>query len=783
VADLISLRRLAPGVVSATVATILGAGIHATAFAQGADTAQAAAGASDELTEVVVTAERRSEDLQTTPISIVAVSGDQLEAAAVRGLNDLALIAPSVEINRSGLNDIVNIRGVGNSVTNPAVSAGVAVIFDGLIQGETDGLFAPLYDIADTEILRGPQGTFVGDSAIGGALIVNSRNPTLDGNLNGYVQGLLGDYADTKVTGAVNLPVSDTFAARIAFNFERRDSFYSDVGTQLNPGTTETRQDPGHVDDQNVRVSLLWKPADAFQALLKVSVDRSDTGGFPAKANPNVPADSPYYQYSSPQPFNLNFNTPEYDNETLDRVSLELKYTWANGLTLRSQSGVQRLNGDYTQDYDASSYNGVQKYLIIGPDDDSYTQEFDLLSPTTGPLTWIGGLWAFYRHTPTQTETVTEATYNTGLQSLECVGYPGPCAISTQYQEGILSVARDYGVFGQVSYQILPTLQAQAGIRENWDANYARGVTNTYVAPVVTPPAVQPLGNLTGVSGKNTSFEDRVPTAKVGLNWTPTQGQLIYAFFARGYKAGGANGDGTTFNPEHANDSEIGWKDRLFGGHLETQIGAYYTAEQAFQQVILTPTAGKSDIINLGTMTAKGIEASAQARAMGFDLSVSVTYESTGLSGGGSVIAAYLLPDLGNGTLGPQCNGANGPKCFNYAPFTESVGAAADPFAPKFSANVALDYGIPLGGNILRPRVTYSDTQKQYTQIFQNNAFYLMGVRNIWDASLSFEAGKWVSEAYVNNLSNEVYLQGIGQGNNVYYGNPRQMGLRVERKF
>src|SRR6185437_9426336 len=140
----------------------------------------------DTLQEVVVTAERRAENVQTTPISVVAISGNDLRAASVNSINDLRSVAPDVTIQSGGSSSTINIRGIGIEPVGLA-EAGVAVVRDG-IPNVTDGngTDMPFYDMADIEVLRGPQGTFSGDNSTGGAIIINSQNPNFRGT-NGYV--------------------------------------------------------------------------------------------------------------------------------------------------------------------------------------------------------------------------------------------------------------------------------------------------------------------------------------------------------------------------------------------------------------------------------------------------------------------------------------------------------------------------------------------------------------------------------------------------------------------
>ena len=217
-----------------------------TAAAQTA-TSSSSAGASDQISEVVVTAERRHTDLQTTPISATVLSGTDLANMGVTGIDQLQFATPGATIDNFGQGIDFNIRGVGKAEHNSQTTVGVVTYRDGI--ATFPGYFQeePYYDVANVEILRGPQGTFGGQNATGGAVFVTTVDPKIGAGYDGYVQGQVGNYSDFALQGAVNIPISDTLAARFAFNGESRDSFYNITGPNGgaysgNPGNVRTGQ-------------------------------------------------------------------------------------------------------------------------------------------------------------------------------------------------------------------------------------------------------------------------------------------------------------------------------------------------------------------------------------------------------------------------------------------------------------------------------------------------------------------------------------------------------------
>jgi len=198
------------------------------------------------------------------------------------------------------------------------------------------------------------------------------------------------------------------------------------------------------------------------------------------------------------------------------------------------------------------------------------------------------------------------------------------------------------------------------------------------------------------------------------------------------------------------------------------------------QQPVVNQTTGQSGITNVGKSKIKGIEASITGHLYGFNVNAGVSYNETSL-GAVSLIAQYRLPGDSNNL--PQCTAGQTAGCFNYNPYIANLSGGANPFSPKVTLDAAVDYGWEVTGDtVIRPRVTYSHTDKQYASLFQSDNYFLMGVRNIWGANLGYEHGPWGAQAYVTNLTNLTYVSAYN-GNYEFYGAPRQFGLRVSRTF
>ncbi len=207
-------------------------------------TAQSASGEQDTnpqlFDEIVVTAERRRTDLQKTPISATVMTGEDIANAGVSNVDQLQFISPSAVVNNFGQGIDFNIRGIGKAEHNSQTTTGVITYRDGVATFPGYYTAEPYYDLARVEILRGPQGTFVGENATGGAVFVTSNDPVINGGHTGYIQGDVGNYDSFGAQGAINLPAGDKFAARVAFNALKRDSFYDIEGPYTGDDGVET---------------------------------------------------------------------------------------------------------------------------------------------------------------------------------------------------------------------------------------------------------------------------------------------------------------------------------------------------------------------------------------------------------------------------------------------------------------------------------------------------------------------------------------------------------------
>lgn len=732
----------------ATVALV--AGISQTAMAQAGDAGRQGA-AAQAPAEIIVTAQRREENLQDIPIAATALSGDNLDAKAVQSIEDLQYAAPSVSITDQGLTQSVNIRGIGIASGSPAVANGVATYLDGVFQPPilTSSSF---YDVASIEVLRGPQGTLVGSNSTGGAVFVNTVDPSTD-RIKGYAKAHYGSYDAVGAEGAVNLPVSDTLAFRVAGLTRWRDSYYTDLGPFKN--------DPDSLDEQAVRLGAMWEPG-ALRVLGKVEWIDKNTGGYAYRPI----AGTTFANARTDDIRELTYNAPTLNHERAINSSLELRYTLDSGIVLRSLTGYtnKRINNLYDSDGALApsdtdptvSFNQVQNQFVR---ERQVSQEINIISPTDSDFDWIVGGYF-------QKNKIDVIIQN---RSGDIVGDPTDIE---NYQD-----KQTLGIFAQVGYQLTPALELQVGARySHYKVAGSGSVTIGSEGPVFGPDGLV-VADLAG------EHEDGRATGKVALNWTIDDDNLIYVFAARGYKPGGSNNATSEFGPETVWDYEIGWKGNLFDKHLRTQVGAFYMDYSDFQFDSLDTATGQTGVVNIANATIKGFEAQVQAVFGGFSFDGGIAYVDSELD----ALTMVNTRGLNNvGQLGPQCPAgtpSNPPICFDYTPFFAVAGGGPNLFSPEWSFNAGAQYEFLLSDAAsLTPRINYAYVGSRWTNLFYDPQLDLLGSRGLLSAMVTLRYNDWAIEAYGTNLTDEEYVSGQS-GNNEFYGAPREFGVRASVRF
>ena len=706
--------------------SMLSMGGLSTAYGQEAD-APAEAESNDRSLEIIeVTAERRVVNLQKSPLAASVLQGDELEKLGIMSVDQLQFAMPSVTVNNFGQGINFNIRGIGKAEHNTQTTTGVITYRDGVATFPGYFTAEPYYDVARVEILRGPQGTFAGQNATGGAVFVTTNNPDIGGSHSGYIAAHAGNYNDKALQGALNLPVSDTFAARIAFNTQARDSFYNIEG-------------PYSGDDGlrfgNARLSLKWQPDEDLTVLFKTDYNYLDLSAYPSDPV-NATNDI----------FDITANAELMARDRFVRSVLNIEYAFPGGTTLRSVSGYQKGNTAYKADLDATSV-GVNTFRD-SVDQLIYSQELNLISPNSGAFKWILGLYA-------QNDRIDfpEDQFVIGLPE----GSP-----LTEYDLSGTNPKQTRAVFGQITYDFTSNLQLEIGARYSKDKTSNDVTVLQYGTPL---ESVQ-------------TAEFSKTTGKVSLNWDVAKEHFVYGFVATGYRPGGLNvnvglGLPPPFEQEEITSYELGWKAQWLNDHLRTQLTAFHNDYDNFQVIIgypEFPTFG-IELNTPETTKISGVEAQLQAVFGDFSMSL-------GMSKINSELGRFYATDPRIPAAG-ACNVVNGPE----SPSCLNLQGRDQTYAPDFTFNISLEYQFSVAQGTLTPRLNYGHVNEQWATLFQNEALGdRIDSRNILGAQLAWTYKDWVTTLYGTNITDQHYVGAINSGAR-FAGPPRQFGVRVMKTF
>jgi iron complex outermembrane receptor protein len=688
---------------------------------------------------IIVTAERRTENLMRTAISATVLSGDDLENKGVNNVDALQFATPSLVVNNFGQGNDFNIRGIGKAEHNTQTTTGVITYRDGAPSFPGYITQEPYYDIANIQILRGPQGTVVGQNATGGAVFVNSRDAVIGGGTHGYIQGQIGNYEDFGLQGAVNLPVSDTFAARVALFGEKRAGFFHITG----PGGAPYKGDNGDMLLLAGRLSLTWKPTSNLTITSKADVDHLDQGAYPAS------------RYDSGRDlFHITANAPMKARDKFFREILKGEYVFASGIKFRSVSSYAKGNTYYRTDLDGTNSDVGNNWTFFDDvDERQISQEFNIISPDEDRFTWLVGAFGLWN----------KYYFKKPYQFVIDVAYPFDIP-AFQYKLQGTNPTRSLAVFGELGFKITDTLKIDAGGRYT----ASRSTNNVDI-----------LQYATGYLRDDQTTKSDNFSYKVSLGWEATPQHYLYAFVATGFRPGGLNvpvgfGIPDPFGPEKVQSLEAGWKGNFLDGRLRTTVNGFYNRYHDFQVIIgypLLPVFGIE--VNVPEVTKiYGAEAQADLRLGGFSFNAGISFLHSSLG-------QFFATDPRGVTL-TACDPKTGPAsltCINLKGQEQT-------YAPNFTFNVGTEYRFDLAnGDSLTPRVNFGHVGAQWATLFENRTRGdRLEARNILNAQLAYAHGDWTVTAYGTNLTNQHYPGALNS--NLYFpGPPRQYGLKVLKTF
>jgi iron complex outermembrane receptor protein len=752
--------------------------------------------------EVIVTATKRDTSLQTTPIAITALNSTTLADQHVNTVEDMVHLVPSFSATSQGDHGVITLtmRGIGNdSAKTEYADPEVALFVDGVYAPRAEGAAELLLDLERVEVLRGPQGTLWGRNSTVGAANFITAKPRLGGDMTGYLQAGAGSYNRFGARGAVNLPVTDTWALRVAFAEEKHDGYVDFQKPNLpsvaaqhaawltagSPGGTFQPINPNDFveggpkydaqDQAALRVSSLWKPTSNLTWNLSYEY-------FQDRGTPNMNL------MQNPRPGEPFWSTlaevAPYLHRDVHTIRSRVDYNFSDSVGLSYIAGYSHYYGasDFDQDGGVqvpTSFATGATYQDDRTDWSHYTNwshEIELKSLGKQTVDWILGLYYAGEDNNIRFDI---PIFNGTKQGT--VAWQGSFI---QPKETVDSKA----VYGQATYNVTDALHVTAGFRYTWDIRTNVGGTNnawTYdpsVPQVPLDPDTNPLQTpaFSTYQHNDGTYHHGALTWLARLDWDVTTNMMAYASVSTGYKSGGLQDGGLVYAAETLTNYEIGTKNRLWDGRVTFNNALYledFQNYQSSQPVTFADGSHGLDISNVGgTTTVWGFESELQARLTSDDQAV-LTF-------------ATVHSKLGSLPFAGSNDYSNLPPCSN--PFISqcmNVSGNSLPHNPSASVTLLYQHDFHLtGGATLSPRINTHYETATWLSYFHDGPGDQQKAYTRTDLGLKYNAGAkpWSVDLYVQNVEDGKVRTDTIVNSGVYlsqYLPPRTVGANLKVDF
>lgn len=785
------------------VAVLAGAGV----MAQTSPVAPAAAAPEPAVEQITVTATKRLTLVQDTPLAISAFSGKELEKAQVKDLSGMQALVPNLSIEQHGDSGGVHVflRGVGSTNHTELGDPAVAFHVDGVYSPRPQGATALMFDLASVEVARGPQGTLFGRNATAGSVNLVTAKPKF-GDASASFSGVVGDRNRIGMQAALNVPLADNAALRVAAISERQDGWVEfQERSYVQPGARKY----GAVDQMGVRTTLVWEPTENLKTTTALEYFRDQGAG-------NV---SLMQTPRAGQKWNSALiDTPGSLDQ--DNTQFRTRIDWAitPALELSYVGSISSMSRTNASDNDAGVTPGFkQEHRTEWSRFDNNTHELNLKSTDDGPFQWIAGVFSINEDNRIRFDIDISQTPVTGTTGPIVVNPVNPTdvawAMSFIQPERTLS---SQAVFGQGTFRFNKEWALTAGARHTKEKKQDVGGRN-WVCPNFGA-TIENGGHLIGPGGPvnretcNSDYDDVLAAPDYGtwpggghndgqtedtantylarVEFKPSRDLLTYGTVSTGFKSGGLSDGGRRHKPEFLTNYEIGAKTEFFDRTLAVNVAAFmmkyrdmqvssieYTGDDGGggrQQQLVTSNAAKATI--------SGVEAEWSWRLSKADR----------FQGNVSFLNAkyddFLTCDSALLDCAVEANAQN-------------LKGEQMPHAPKFSTTVAYEHDFALGNGLLTPRVQahyqtrtklgpFGDIHPNASNLAQANpdARYQDAYATV-DFSLRYEdvKGRYFLEAFVVNASDEHVKTDASWINSSswvsFYNPPRTYGAKFGYRF
>ncbi|MBW8844986.1 MAG: TonB-dependent receptor [Burkholderiales bacterium] len=704
-----------------------------------------------QLETVVITAERRAENIKDVPNAVSKISGDKLDVLASGG-QDLRFLSgrvPSLNIESSFGRAFPRfyLRGYGNTDFRLNASQPVSVIVDDVVQENPILKGFPIFDTAAVEVVAGPQGTLFGRNTPAGVVKFDSVKPSH--KQDGYASLTLGNYGTVNVEGAANLPLSGDWAARISAQSQRRSDWVDNTATGAVTPKTEGYR------DNAVRAQVLFEPHKQFSALANIHF--RDLNGSPRLFRANAIKRGTNDLADGFETDKVAFNG--VNEQTLKQTGGSLRLKWSlPEINIYSITGYEHVKPLSRGDIDGGvpGQAGVPFQSETGSGMNGHrqlTQEVRLESNTAGPLSWQAGVYLF-----DEKYTIDNITYNT----------------TTHADVDHIDTAQTNkagAVFGSINYAVSNELKLRAGLRYTKDK---KDLSTTHAG----------TGLFNTSTGTSASTDDGKWSGDLSATYKLDESTNLYARYANGFRASSmqnasAFAGQSQAGPETVNSYEVGFKSELLKRTLRLSGSLFSYTVKDLQLTAVGGSSNATRLLNAKKASGNGAELNLEALitpdfmvTFGGSLNnTKIKDAALGVPPGGSLKVAGAFPTVQDPIVGGNA----------------MVDGNALPNAPKYTVNLTARYSIPLpsGDEVY----VYTDwAYRSKVNFFLYEATEFTG-KALTEGGLRvgylWGNGKYEAAGFVRNVTNQVRVTGAIDFNNLtgFINDPRTYGVQFKAMF
>lgn len=704
------------------------------------------------LEEVLVTAQRRAELLETVPVSITVASGEMLDRSGVNNLEDIGKIAAGVQINRSGAVSQPAIRGISSLIVGIGLENNVAIYIDGLYQPDAIAVNAELANIASVQILKGPQGTLYGRNATGGAIVIETLPPSE--NFEGNIGAGYGRFNDRRVRGYVSGPLAENLSYSVAGNLRSSDSYIRDLGADLADSGDDFDATP--LSSKSLRGKLHWSPTEDMSLAFGLNyISHLDDRGH-AYRNSAYPA--------------LSQGTMIQDRVTLNikgNNRMEVKEASVNFM-LNTDAGVLTSTTGYAQRNSTNNFDfdGTKLDLVRGESDgiEQFTIQESLNYNIDVIDRWninVGGMY-----------------YRDRFRSNDAESWNSFTLTRT---EDLHLDSTAFSAYVDGTWEVVDKLFVTAGLRYSTEEKGGGYTVNNISTTTVVPPA-----------DKTKDFSAVTPRAVIRYELSDRTN--VYTSYTAGYRSGtffaASLPDPAVYNPadqEEVDAYEIGFKTAQDAYRFSSALFYYDYTDIQVGVTVPNPLGGGGIIQQLFNAP--------KAEIYGADMQVDIApSDNLNLRAGVAYVHARY-EDFPNVTG----TGLDASTQRNVSNQLQDWSGEEMARAPLWTANAGVDYTIKLfdGSLTMSSNINYTDSyvvrnpslygplagpELAGKQRYRQSGYALINAQTNWtDPNGNFTVG-----IYGENLSNKRYLldySGSALGDTSQFAWPRTYGVRVSYSF